>query len=246
LVSGSAEIDFKRIHMNTILVDDDEMSAGLLRHLIENVSYINLLKTCTCPLEAVDVLRNEEIDLLFLDIEMPRLNGMDLIKSLATPPLIILTTSHEHYAFKAFEHNVVDYLLKPVELPRFMRATAKAKEIYDHSHGGSPDVFNQDYIFIRKNSILNKVLIKEILWIEALGDYVTVHTPEKNYTLHITLKALEKKLPVTRFVRVHRSFIVQLEQINTIDDSVISINNKAIPVGALYRENFMKRLNLLY
>jgi DNA-binding LytR/AlgR family response regulator len=231
--------------LNCILVDDDEMSLNALRHLIESVSYINLLKVTKNPLEAIEVVRNEEIDLLFLDIEMPQLNGIDLIKSLTDPPLIILTTSHEHYAFKAFEHNVVDYLLKPVELPRFMRAAAKAKEIFDHSHD-NPEAFAQDFIFIRKNSVLNKVLIQDILWIEALGDYVTIHTAEKKYTLHITLKALEKKLSPERFIRVHRSFIVQLEHINTIDDSVISIHNKPIPVGALYRENFMKRLNLLY
>jgi two-component system LytT family response regulator len=228
-----------------MLVDDDELSLNALRHLIEGVSYINLLKVSSDPLEAIEVIQNEEIDLLFLDIEMPRLNGIELIKSLTDPPLIILTTSHERYAFKAFEYNVVDYLLKPVELPRFIRAATKAKEIFDHSHDNL-EAFSQDFIFIRKNSVLNKVLVKDILWIEALGDYVTLHTVEKKFTLHITLKALEKKLDPDRFIRVHRSFIVQLEHINTIDDSVISINNKPIPVGALYRENFMKRLNLLF
>jgi len=232
--------------LNTILVDDDEMSTGILKHLIDSVSYINLLKTCRCPLEAVEVLRNDDIDLLFLDIEMPRLNGIDLIKSLASPPLIILTTSHEEYAQKAFEHNVVDYLLKPIELPRFMRAASKAKELFDHAHGGDADVFTADYIFIRKNSVLNKVYVKDILWAEAQGDYVTVVTPEKKFTLHITLKALEKKLPPVRFMRVHRSFIVQLEQIHSIDDSVISVNNRTIPIGSLYRESFMKRINVLF
>jgi len=175
--------------LNCILVDDDEMSLNALKHLIESVSYINLLKVTKDPLEAIEIVRNEEIDLLFLDIEMPQLNGIDLIKSLTNPPLIVLTTSHEHYAFKAYEHNVVDYLLKPVELPRFMRATAKAKEIYDHSHD-NPEAFARDFIFIRKNSVLNKVLMRDILWIEALGDYVTIHTSDKKYTLHITLASI--------------------------------------------------------
>jgi len=231
--------------LNCMLVDDDELSLIALRHLIKGVSYINLLKVSTNPIEAIDVLQTEEIDLLFLDVEMPKLNGMELIKSLSSPPLIILTTSHEGYAFEAFEYNVVDYLLKPVELPRLIRAASKAKEIFDHSHENI-DAFSNDFIFIRKNSVLNKVMVREILWIEALGDYVTLQTLDKKFTLHITLKVLEKKLNPDRFIRVHRSFIIQLEHINTIDDSVISINNKPIPVGALYRENFMKRLNLLF
>lgn len=231
--------------MNCILVDDDVMSANVMTHLINGVGYLRLLKVCHDPLEAIEVLKNEEVDLLFLDVEMPQMNGMDLIKNLTTRPLIILTTSHPEYAIEAFEYNIVDYLLKPVELPRFMKAVGKAKEIFDHAHD-KLDAFFQDFIFIRKNSVLNKVHIREILWIEALGDYVTIHTAEKNYTLHLTLKALERRLPPDKFIRVHRSFIIQLEHINTIDDSVISIHNKPIPVGALYRENFMKRLNLLY
>ncbi len=231
--------------MNCFLVDDDEMSLNALKHLVEKVSFIKRIKVSSDPLEAVEILKNEEIDLLFLDVEMPHLNGLDLIKSLPEPPITILTTSHEKYAFKAFEHNIADYLLKPVELPRFQRAVAKAKEIYDHLNE-NVDMFPSDFIFIRKNAVLNKVLISDIHWIEALGDYVTLQTIDKKYTLHITLKALEKKLPSQQFARVHRSFIVQLGQINTIDDSIISINNKSIPVGALYKESFMKRLNLLF
>lgn len=230
--------------MNAILVDDDEFSSLATAHLIEHVNYINLLKTCSGPMEAAEALMNEEIDLLFLDVEMPEMNGMELIKSLSTPPLIILTTSHARYAQEAYDYDVVDYLLKPIELHRFIKAAAKAKERYDHRQEEQGE-FTEDYIFVRKNAVLSKLVIKDILWIEALGDYVTINTFDKKYTLHITLKSLERKLPPERFVRVHRSFIVQLEHINTIDDSVISINNKPIPVGALYRESFLKRLNVL-
>ena len=230
--------------MNAILVDDDEFSSVATTHLIEHVGFINLLKTCNGPLEASEVLRNEEFDLLFLDVEMPQMTGMELIKTLVSPPLIILTTSHAHYAQEAFDHNVVDYLLKPIELPRFMKAVIKAKDLFDHQQEGQEE-FTEEFIFVRKNSVLNKVVIKDILWIEALGDYVTIHAGDKKYTLHMTLKTLERKLPPARFVRVHRSFIVQLEHIQTIDNSVISIHGKPIPVGALYRDNFLKRLNLL-
>jgi two-component system LytT family response regulator len=230
--------------LNCIHVDDDIMSVSAMKQLIQSVGYLNLVKSCTSPVEALEILKTQPIDLVFLDVEMPEMNGLELIKKLDTRPLIILTTSHPQYAVEAFEYNVVDYLMKPVETQRFVKATAKAKEFFDHAQD-KVDTFSLDFIFIRKNSVLNKVPTKDILWIEALGDYVTINTEDKKYTLHITLKALEKKLPAERFVRVHRSFIVQLEHINTIDDSVISIQGKAIPVGALYRENFMKRLNLL-
>jgi two-component system LytT family response regulator len=230
--------------LNCLIVEDEEMSANLLRHLVSQVSYLKLLKVCSSSIEASEVLRQEDIDLVFLDIEMPGMSGIELIKSLEKPPLVILTTSHKEYAFEAFENNAVDYLVKPLELPRFLRAVGKAKELFDQT-GGKNGSFVKDYLFLKKNSVLNKVPVKEILWIEALGDYVNVHTSDTKYTLHTTLKAIESKLPKEQFVRIHRSYIIQLEHITSIDDFMISIHDKLIPVGSIYRENFMKRLNLL-
>jgi two-component system, LytTR family, response regulator len=230
--------------MNCIIVDDEEMSRNALKHLIQQIDFLKLVKICEGPAEAAIAIKNEKPDLLFLDIEMPGMSGLELLKSLEVRPLTILTTSHKEYALDAFDHNVIDYLVKPVQLPRFLQSVTKAKEFFDNSKS-KLDGAEKDYFFIKTNSVMNKVLIKDILWIEAMGDYVTINTAAKKLILHLTLKAIEEKLPSDKFVRVHRSFMVALDNIAAIEDTTICIANKLIPVGAIYKENFMKRLNLL-
>ena len=232
--------------MNCIIVDDEEMSRNALKQLIGRVDFLNLVKVCEGPLEAITTLKNEKVDIMFLDIEMPDMSGMDLIKSLPqeTRPMIILTTSHTEYALDAFEHNVVDYLVKPVMLPRFLVATTKARDLFENSQN-KIDSFDKDYFFVKSNSVMHKLLIKDILWMESMGDYITINTVNKKYILHLTLKAIEPKIPSDKFIRVHRSFIVAIDNITSVEDTTIVINNKLIPVGAIYKESFMKRLNLL-
>jgi DNA-binding LytR/AlgR family response regulator len=227
--------------MNCIIVDDDEASRNILVQLAKHVDNLKVIKTCSNPIEAINVLKEENIDLLFLDIEMPEMTGMELLEALDTRPMVIFTTSHKEYAADAFEMNVIDYLIKPVTLPRFLKAVAKAEA------ADAKDVVStkQDYFFIKKDSVLTKVPIKDILWIEALGDYITIHTKDQRFLLHATLKAIESKLPSNKFVRVHRSYIVQIDNVKQVEDTTIYINETSIPVGALYRENFIKRLNPL-
>lgn len=230
--------------MKCMIVDDDEMSRNGLRQVVEQVDFLKVAAVCNGPLEAMDILKKEKIDLVFLDIEMPGMSGIDLLKTLENRPLVIMTTSHKEYALDAFEYNVVDYLVKPVQLPRFLKAVNKAKELYDHSRSSIASG-DKDYFFIKNNSVMTKVHIKDILWIEALGDYITIVTAAKKYVLHLTLKAIGEKLPADKFVRVHRSYIVTVDNISAVEDTTIYINSTPIPVGALYRENFLKRLNLL-
>jgi DNA-binding LytR/AlgR family response regulator len=230
--------------MNCMIVDDDEMSSQCLIHLMQKVEDLNLVNVCTSSLEAISRLEKGDIDLLFLDIEMPVMNGIELLKSLNKPPLVIFTTSHTQFAMEAYENNVLDYLVKPIALPKFLKSVEKAKTFLKQP-AQKKDVFNRDYLFLKKNSILNKVHIKDLQWIEAMGDYVTINTQDARYTLHMTLKALEKKLPAGNFLRIHRSYIIQLDHITSIDDNMVCIGKKLIPVGALYREDFMMRLNLL-
>jgi DNA-binding LytR/AlgR family response regulator len=230
--------------MNCVIIDDEEISRNILIKLIQQVEYLNLIKACSGPIEGLEILRAQTVDLLFLDVEMPEMSGIDLIRSLETKPLVIMTTSHKKYAFDAFECNVVDYLVKPVEVTRFMKAVSKARDFFMNSRSRITAT-EKDYCFIKSNYVLTKLLYKDILWIEALGDYVTINTATKKYILHLTLKAMEGKLSSEKFVRVHRSFIVMLEHISAVDDTTIYVQNKSIPVGALYRENFMKKLNLL-
>lgn len=230
--------------MNCIIVDDEEMSRSALTHLIRQANFLKLVKSCNSAVEASNFIGSEKVDLVFLDIEMPEMSGIEFIKSMETPPLIILTTSHKEYALAAFEYNVVDYIVKPIQLPRFLKAVSKAKEIQEglRNHITASD---KEYFFIKSNSVMSKVRLKDILWIEALGDYITVNTVQKKYVIHLTLKALESKLPPEKFIRVHRSFMIAVDNITAVEDTTIYINNKAIPVGAIYRDGFLKRLNLL-
>lgn len=230
--------------MNCIIIDDDEMSRNAMQHLVSQVQFLNLSGVCTNAKEALSILNTSQVDLMLLDVEMPDISGLDLIKSLKKHPLTILATSKKEYAIEAFECNVIDYLVKPVSLDRFFKAVFKAKEIFDSSQQTLESLDN-DFVFIKANGVLIKIDIKEILWLEALGDYVTIHTSEKKYTIHSTMKAIEKKLSPTFFIRVHRSFMVSLNKIASIDDNVIVINKQLIPIGAIYKDNLAKKLNLL-
>jgi DNA-binding LytR/AlgR family response regulator len=224
--------------MNCIIVDDDEASINVFLQLIKQVDYMDVIQTCSSPMEAINALNKNDVDVLFLDIEMPEMSGIELLKSLVNKPQVILTTSHKEYALDAYELNVVDYLVKPITLARLFKALAKVKR---------PDQVSveQDYLFVKKDSVLIKVPIKDILWIEALGDYVTLHTRNERFILHVTLKSVESKLPASKFVRVHRSYIVHLDNIRTIEDTTIYINEVSIPIGALYKDSLIKRLNTL-
>ncbi len=228
--------------MNCIIVDDDDTSRTALTQIAKQVDYLTVIKTCSNPLDAISTLKNEDIDLLFLDIEMPEMNGMDMLKALDNRPHVILTTSHKEYALDAYDLNVIDYLVKPVTLPRFLKAMAKIKNSANNHDQVTP---GQDFFFIKKDSVLTKVPVKDIFWIEALGDYITIHTKDQRFILHATLKSLEGKLPANKFVRVHRSYIVQLDNVKKVEDTTIFINDVSIPVGALYKDNFIKRLNPL-
>lgn len=226
--------------MNCIIVDDDEASVNVLIQLIKQVDNLKVVATCSSPMEAIKSLGENQADLMFLDIEMPGMTGIEMLKSLPGSPKVILTTSHKEYALDAYELNVVDYLVKPITLPRLLKALAKVNYV-----PAQLQQVEQDYFFVKKDSVLMKVPVKEILWIEALGDYVTLHTRNERFILHITLKSVESKLPSSKFVRVHRSYIVHLDNVRTVEDTTIYINEVSIPIGALYKDNFIKRLNTL-
>ena len=230
--------------VNAIIIDDDEACRKFLILLISGINNLNLLGTFSSAKEALSVIKNGDVQIIFLDIEMPEMNGLEFLSSLEIKPQVILTTSHKEYAFDAFDHEVTDYLLKPITLPRLLKSIAKVEKNLNKpfSFDLSKD---KDYFFIRNNSVITKVYVKEVLWIEALGDYVKVQTKEKNYVLHIPLKKMEDKLPASKFSRIHRSYIVQLDNVETVEDTTVYINHNPLPIGAVYREDFLSKLNLL-
>jgi DNA-binding LytR/AlgR family response regulator len=231
--------------MKCIIVDDNKMARMALKQLVSQLSNVDLVAECNDAVEALDILNSSQVDLLLLDIEMPGMTGLDLIKKLGnTKPLIIFTTAKKDYAVEAFELNVIDYLIKPIALPRLKQAIDKAHEALD-SNKQEVKVEEQEFVFVKDNGILKRIAIDDILFLEAMGDYVKVHTLQKFHVVHATLKSIEEKLPSSKFLRVHRSFIVAINKIDYIQEGTISIVKTTIPVADTHKSNLNKRLNLL-
>ena len=229
--------------MKAIIIDDNEIALLAIQQCVLKAEQITLVKTFNNALQALSYIASNPIDLIFLDIEMPELNGIEFIKAMKHPhPLIVLTTSHPEFALEAYEHNVLDYLVKPIALPRFLNAVAKAQAMFEKHN---IDKIENDIIFIKKGNIIVKVNKSDVLWIEGLGDYVTLNTEKEKFIVHSTMHSIEQKFASNEFMRVHRSFIIRIDRINNIEDNCISYYDKFIPIGKTYRESVYKRLNLL-
>lgn len=216
-----------------------------MKQLVSQVQMLELVAECSDAMQAYNYLNSGQVDLLFLDIEMPGMTGIELTKKLGNKkPLIIFTTAKPDYAVEAFELNVVDYVVKPVSTARFLQAVEKAKEALD-SNKQEVKIEDKEFVFVKDNGILKKLNVEDILYLEAMGDYVKVHTPQKFHVLHSTLKSIEEKLPLNKFLRIHRSYIVALHKIDFIQDGIISIGKSSIPVAETYKAALNKRLNLL-
>lgn len=221
------------------------MARMALKQLVSQIQSLELVAECTNAIEAYNQIAASTVDLLFLDIEMPDMSGIDLIKKLGNKkPLIIFTTAKKDYAVEAFELNVVDYLVKPVNQARLLQAVERAQEALD-SDKEEVKVEEQGFVFVKDNGMLKRISIDDILFLEAMGDYVKVHTPQKFHVVHATLKSIEEKLPASKFLRVHRSYIVAINKIDFIQEGTITIGKTSIPVADTHKTNLSKRLNLL-
>ena len=224
------------------IIEDDKMFVQLLKKLISSRDDIEIIAEFTDGMEALENLEKLDLDLIFLDVQMPSLSGLELINNLNEVPNVIMISSNKEYGVEAFEHNVVDYLLKPISLTRFNQAIEK---VLIRLKGTRPVLTNPDVIFIKKDGCLNRVLFKDINYIEAFGDYVIVHTVDDDYKVHTTMKSIEQKLSISEFVRVHRSFIIRLDKVSSIEEDILQINKKLIPVGRSYKNQLYERLNIL-
>jgi DNA-binding LytR/AlgR family response regulator len=230
--------------MTCIIVDDNDLSRLTLRHLAEQTGNLKVKEECRDAIEAHRYITSSPPDLVFLDIEMPGMTGIELLRTLPDKPLIIFTTSNKRYAVEAFELNVVDYLVKPVTLPRLLQAVEKAREIILRSDSEIKQV-EDNHIFIRDNGILKKIRLADILWIEAMGDYIKIHTPGKWHIVHSTLKMVEEKINSNLLMRIHRSYIIALDKIDSIEEGVLNISNTPIPIAESYRSQLIRKLKLL-
>lgn len=230
--------------MNCIIVDDDEMSRTIVRHFVEQTKSLSLIGMCADGIEAANLLQTDPVDVIFLDVEMPEMTGIELIKSLTIKPQVVIITSRSDYAVEAFEYSISDYLVKPITYARFLKSVERVRENISNQHGGSGHAPLRD-LYIRTDSKIVKVSLDELLYVEALADYVILHTAATRYIVHSTMKSIERKLSDDAFVRIHRSHIVNTRKIDSIEDLSVVINKKYIPIGASYKENFLKRLNIL-
>lgn len=228
--------------MNCIIVDDEIMSRQIVRKFVEKTEFLNLVHECSNAIDASNILENKEVDIMYLDIGMPHLNGIDFIKTLISPPQVVLITSSKNHALEAFEHDVVDYLVKPISYDRFLKASKKAKDNYEAHHISQK---NKTEFYIKADLKLIKINLEDVLYIEAMADYVNIIMENNRYIVHFTMKALEKRLPPMLFARVHRSYFVNLKKIDYIEDANIYIHNKIIPIGASYKQKFLEKLNYL-
>ncbi len=228
--------------MKCVIIDDDPIAATVIEDLVAKTPFLELSHSFGDPLEAVEYLNEAGVDLVFLDIEMPKLSGLDLMKVLSEQQKVIVTSSKKDYALDAFDFNVVDYLLKPVtDYARFLKAVNKAKEA-NHTVQTTPTPGN---VFVKVDSLLVSLDLEEILYVEAFGDYIKIHTQNKAYVVYSTLKAVESKLPNELFQRVHRSYVINLKKVSNIDHGNLQVNDKIIPISNSYREALMGRLNML-
>jgi DNA-binding LytR/AlgR family response regulator len=228
-------------------VDDDRMSLRILQSLVEKTDFLSLAGAYDNALRAARALAEQEVDLLFLDVEMPDMTGLELIETLDRKPQIIITTSKEQYAMKAFDHDAADFLLKPIEnYARFLKAVRKAmgnlrKPVAPAPAGAEP----VSTVFMKVDSLLVSVNLKEVHYIEAYGDYVKIHTEAKTFVVHTKLRTMEDTLPERDFARVHRSFIVRIDKIKNIDTSNLQVGTKIIPISNSYRALLFEKIQTL-
>jgi len=233
--------------MNCMILDDDDLSRRIIEEFITKTEGLELRHSCSDPVTGINELKKDDnVDLIFLDIEMPEMTGIDFLDTLINPPQVIIFSSKGKYAVDSYNYDVTDYLLKPVDYKRFIQATDKAQKRVEEKH---KDELGQKEIFIKKNSTLVRLRYEDILWIEALENYVIFNTFKDKYTIHFTMKAIEQKLPSNKFTRVHRSYIVNTGSIEVIEDNSVIIktedSTKSIPIGKSYKEKLMKDINLI-
>lgn len=234
--------------INVILVDDEPLALDILSTYVEQIEELTLIALCKNAMEAKAAMKNNKIDIMFLDIQMPEITGIDLVKTLPNPPLIVFTTAFPNFAVEGFELNAVDYLLKPVSFERFKTAVKKCIKkltVDQDSYDNQPEKSSQhDYIFVKADKKLVKVNYHDILYIEGLKDYVIIRTEHGRVITLQTMKSLESKMPSDMFLRIHRSYIVNIEKINAVNGNMVEVTEKnetkQISVGKNYRDDLLK------
>ncbi len=230
--------------LTCLIVEDEPLARNLLVDYVKKVPSLHLVDACSNAMDALEVLRKQPVDILFLDIQMPEITGITFLKILQKKPLVIFTTAYSQYALEGYELDVVDYLLKPITLERFLRAVDKAVQriqvpyvtTVPEAMQAGPD--KPDFVFVKDGTRMVKITLDDILYVEGMKDYVTIHTREKKITTLQRMKVLEEQLPVDKFIRVHHSFIIALSAIDSVHKNDVQIGQALIPISDSYKKAF--------
>jgi len=232
--------------MNCIAIDDEPLALNVISEFCDKVYFVNLLGTFINPIESIPLISEDKVDLIFLDIQMPNITGLEFLRTLHHPPMIIFTTAYTQHALEGFELDAVDYLVKPIPFDRFLRAVNKASELLlsrKNIADRNKHENNSDFFMVKADYRTVKINFDDISYIEGVKDYVNIHLVEKNILTKTTMKNIEEKLPSDVFVRVHRSYIISLNHIKAIENNRIVIGNKYLPIGNMYKNTFNKLLD---
>ncbi len=232
--------------LKCLIVDDELLARMLLKDYVSKVPNLELIDTCESPLEAIELLKSNDIDLLFLDIQMPDLTGFELLNALAKPPMVIFTTAYAEHAVKGFEVQAIDYLLKPFSLDRFMKAVAKAEELMSLKEvpPTTTPAATEDFLMIKEDYKYHRINVSDIAYVEGMREYVRYHTPTMKVMALQSLTKLMDKLPQEKFMRVHKSFIVNMDFVEGLDGNQLKILEQYVPIGKTYKEAVLHRLGL--
>jgi DNA-binding LytR/AlgR family response regulator len=227
--------------MTCIAIDDEPLALEVIKKYIAKIYFLELQGTFTDPVEARKLLESSPVDIVFLDIQMPDVNGIEFSKTISTKnTAVIFTTAFSEYAVEGFNVDAIDYLLKPIEYDRFLKAVYKAKEYIEYLNNQE---LNDGYIFVKSDYQMVKINLRDIIYIEGLDDYIKIYLPQKSVLTLMTLKTITQKLPAKEFLRVHRSYIVPVSKIENVSKSRIRIGNKEIPIGVSYSESFFAAMD---
>ncbi len=227
--------------LNCVIVEDEPLARNLMIDYVKKVPTLNLVEACSSPVAVIDVLRNNPVDIMFLDVQMPELTGISLLKILQKKPLVVLTTAYSEYALEGYELDVADYLLKPITFERFLRAVDKVTqrlEVKQTVPEKTTEETTRPFVFVKDGTKLVKIRLEDILYVEGLKDYVTIHTKTQKIVSLQRLKVLEDQLPADEFIRIHNSFIVALNAIDAIHKGDVQIREVMLPIGETYKKSF--------
>lgn len=230
------------------IIDDEPLAIDVLESYIKEIDSLELMARFNNVIEAIKFFQTSKVDLLFLDIQMPKLTGIDFLKSLQNPPKIVLTTAYRDYALQGYELNVLDYLLKPISFERFVTAINKFPSSKVQTVAALPPIpvstysFEQSFLYLKSDKKMVKVFLKDILYIESLKDYVKVKTTDKQIITHQKISYLEERLPDEKFIRIHRSYIIAIDKIRSYNATSLDINGEELPIGRQYKDDVMKLL----